>query len=154
MNTIHNEQAEDEADPRTEGPPARPSRHRAQAIALPADPAQAAALVLRYVQVGDSAFDRSAAVEGMASRVEKLRGSDGAQVERELLAHAAVLDALFLRYSAEAVANKVPDHKSKLMKLALSAQAAYVRCMVAVEGLRLQRSAAARVVAEVEGNES
>lgn len=120
-------------------PVAKRSIHRAPAISLPADAGQAAALVLRYVQAGDTSFDRSAALEGMAARISGLASLDGEQVERELFAHAAVLDACFLRWTAEAVSAKVPDYALKFSKAALQAQAAYTRTMVAIAGLRLQR---------------
>ena len=121
----------------------RASIHRAPAIQLPADARHAAALVLAYVQEGDTSFDRSAAIEAMAARVAKLKGSDGDQAEEELLAHAAILDGLFSRYTAEAMNAKMVEHRVKFQKLALQCQGSYARSIIAVEALRAQRRGAA-----------
>lgn len=123
----------------------RPSVHRAPAITLPSDPAQSAALVLRYVQTADTAFDRSGAIEAMNQRLALLRDSASGQVMDELAAHAALLDGLFQRWTAEAIAAKVPDHRTKFMKLALASQASYTRTVIAMEALKAQRQGKARV---------
>jgi hypothetical protein len=61
------------------------------------------------------------------------------------MSHAAILDALSMRYSAESVNAVVPDFKQKFLKIALQCQSSYVRTLIAVEGLRLQRQGKAVV---------
>jgi hypothetical protein len=102
-------------------------------------------MVLRYVQTADSAFDRSAAIEAMNQRLALLRDKDSGKVMDELAGHAALLDALFQRWTAEAIAAKAPDHRAKFMKLALASQASYVRTVIGMEGLRAQQQGKARV---------
>lgn len=117
----------------------RRSTHRSAPIKLPPDAGQAAAYVLSFVQSADMAFDRSAAIEAMNDRIKQLQGSDGDTVEKELLAHSQVLQALFMRLSVQAVETPKVDHKAVFLKLALSCQAAYTKTVVCAEGLRLQR---------------
>lgn len=129
-------------------PTARPTFHRAPPISLPSNAAESAALVLRYVQTADVAFDRSAAIEAMAARVQRLSDpdADAATVVAELAGHAAVLDALFQRWTAEAVRACNPEHQTKFAKLALSSQASYTRTIIAIEGLKQQRASRAKVI--------
>jgi hypothetical protein len=115
------------------------STHRSPPIALPADAGQAAAYVLSFVQSGDLAFDRSAAIEGMNERIDQLQASDADVMERELFAHAQILSALFLRFTAQSVAATGAEHKAVYMKTALACQAAYTKTCVCVEGLRWQQ---------------
>lgn len=128
-------------------PARRLSRHRAPPIQLPSDPAQSAALVLRHIQLADSAFDRSAAVEAMTARVQRLAdpNADAATVVAELAGHAAILDALFQRWAAEAVCAEHPEHRVKFAKLALNSQATYTRTLIAIEGLKQQAKGHGRV---------
>lgn len=128
------------------------SAHRAQPIRLPSNAAESAALVLRFIQTADTAFDRSAAIEAMALRLERLRDSDDGIALAELSGHAALLDALFLRWAAEAVAAKQADHKAKFAKLALSSQASYTRTLIAIEGLKQQRRGVGRMVLNSDGD--
>lgn len=114
------------------------STHRAPAISLPADPDTAAAYVLSFVQSADSAFDRSAAIEGMHDRITQIQDSSSNTVERELYAHSQVLQALFMRYAASAITATGAEHKAIFTKLAIACQAAYMKTVVCVEGLRLQ----------------
>ena len=123
------------------------SKHRAPPIQLPSDAAISAALVLRLVQTGETAFDRSAAIEAMTGRVRLLAdpNTDSATLLSELSAHAAVLDALFQRWTCEAVSARQPEHRVDFAKLALNSQAAYTRTLIALEGLRQQRKGQARL---------
>ena len=115
------------------------STHRSPPIALPPDAEQAAAYVLSFVQSGDLAFDRSAAIEGMSERIDQLQASSAEVMERELFAHAQILSALFLRFTAQSIAASSAEAKAVYMKTALACQAAYTKTCVCVEGLRLQR---------------
>lgn len=121
------------------------SIHRAPAIRLPQDPVTAAALVRQLVLSGDSSCDRSAAIEAMNQRLALLKSADGQQVLEELAAQASICDALFQRWTAEAIASKVPDYRAKFMKLALASQASYTRSMLAIEGIQAQRKGRAVV---------
>jgi hypothetical protein len=132
----------------SQGLPARASAHRAPPIALPSDPAESAALVLRFVQTGTTAFDRSAAIEAMAVRLDRLRNADADVALAELAGHAAILDALFQRFTAASVQATAPDAVVKFAKLALAAQGAYTRTLIAIEGLKQQRKGKARVSVE------
>ena len=109
------------------------------AIVLPTDAGDAAAYVLNYVQTADSAFDRSQAIDAMACRIELLRDASGDQCDRELMAHAAILDSLFLRYSAESVRASSPENKAIFAKLALNCNNGFTRTLIAVAGLKQQR---------------
>lgn len=114
------------------------SQHRPAPIALPADPRQASAAVLAYIN-GDDGIERAGAIEAMSSRAAALACADSDEALEALAEHLPILNALFLRFSAEAVASKVPDHKAKLIKIALGAQAAYMRSQGLLAGLRAQR---------------
>jgi hypothetical protein len=98
------------------------STHRSPPIALPPDAEQAAAYVLSFVQSGDLAFDRSAAIEGMNERIDELQASSADVMERELFAHAQILSALFLRFTAQSVAASSAEAKAVYMKTALACQ--------------------------------
>ena len=125
--------------------PRRLARYRASPISLPTDAQEATAYVLAYVQTADTAFDRSAAIAAMTARVEQLRSATGEQCERELLSHATITEALFLRFSTASVQSTVPANQAIFGKLALNCQAAYIRTMVAVQGLRLARQGQATI---------
>lgn len=101
--------------------------------------------MLAYVQTADTAFSRAAAIESMAARVEQLRSATGEQLERELVSHATITEALFLRFSTASVQSTAPANQAIFGKLALNCQAAYIRTMVAVQGLRLARQGQATI---------
>ena len=111
----------------------------ASAIVLPTDAGDAAAYVLNYVQTADTAFNRSLAIEAMTRRIELLRETSGAQCERELMAHAAILDSLFMRFTADCVRAGTPENKAIFAKVALNCNSAYARTLIAAEGLKQQR---------------
>ena len=126
----------------SQGPACMPrlSNHRAPPMELPSDSVQAAALVLNFIQTGETAYDRSGAIEAATARVQRLSdpNADISTVVTELAGHAAILDALFLRWSAEAMAAKLPEIRMKYQKLALSSQASYTRTLIAIEALKQQ----------------
>ena len=115
------------------------STHRSPSIVLPADAEHAAAYVLSFVQSADPAFDRSAALEGLNERIDKLQHSTADVVEKELFAHSQILQALFYRYTAQSVSATLAEHKAIYLKLGVTCQAAYVKAVVCIEGLRMQR---------------
>lgn len=128
---------------------ARLSQHRPAPVQLPADPRLASAAVLAYINGADG-IDRAAAIEVMTARATSLAVADSDEALENLADHLPVLNALFLRFSAEAIATKLPDNRAKLMKIALSAQNAYARTQVLLAGLRAQKEGRARVVGEVD----
>lgn len=130
-------------------PPKRASHHRPAPIALPSDPRLASAAVLAFVN-GDDDIDRAGAIEAMTTRAASLALADSDEALESLAEHLPVLNALFLRFSAEAIASRVPDHKTKLMKIALSSQQAYARTQALIAGLRAQREGRASVIVEAE----
>lgn len=120
------------------------SPRRADPIALPSDSEAARALVLQYIASGDaSTVERSAALEAMNHRIALLRSGDGRPVEAELLSHAAICDALFVRFAATAVDCQSAEHRLKYLKAAMQAQAAYTRCIASVAQLGAMRLRAA-----------
>jgi hypothetical protein len=123
------------------------SVHRPAPINLPSDPKLATAAVLAYIN-GDDGIDRAAAIEAMTARATLLAVADSDDALESLAEHLPVLNALFLRFSAEAIAAKAPDHRAKLVKIALSSQTAYARTQALIAGLRLQRQGKAKVVVE------
>ena len=113
----------------------RVSAHRPAPVALPHDPLTAAAAVVAHIN-GSEVIDRAAAIEGMALRLERLRDA-GPDISRyELEAHLPVLNALFLRFSAEAVNAGHSEHRAKLAKIAFSAHAAYARAVALLAGMQ------------------
>lgn len=125
--------------------PLKAFKARPVPINLPTDAQDAAAFVLAYVQTAETAFDRAAAIDAMTVRVEQLRSATGDQCERELLSHAAIAEALFLRFSAASVQSTVPANQAIFGKLALNCQAAYIRTIVAVQGLKQARQGLAAI---------
>ena len=131
-------------------PPRRQSPHRAAPIELPSDPAESAALVVRLIQTGATAFDRSGAIEAVAARLSKLRDADPEVALAELAGHVAVLDALFQTFAVRAVMATNTDAASKFGKLSLAAQSSYTRTLIAYEGLKQQRRGKASIAIEAD----
>lgn len=123
---------------------ARFSQHRPAPIDLPSDPRLASAAVLAYIN-GEDGIERAAAIEAMTARAASLAIADSDEALKSLAEHLPVLNALFLRFSAEAIATKLPDNRAKLIKIALSAQNSYARTQALIAGLRAQRQGRARV---------
>lgn len=124
----------------------RPSIHRpsASSIQLPEDPREAAAGAIALIR-GESSFNRAMGAEALSRRIEKLSHPDSDEALAELTAHLPVLEALFLRFAGEAAALRRPEHQALLLKISLTAQAAYGRTSALVAALRLQRDGKARI---------
>ena len=125
-----------------------PKTHRAVPIELPHDAAEAGALVLAYVQAGNTSFNRSAAIEAASVRTAELLEINGDQAEIELAQHAQISDALFQRFTCLAVGASLPDVAVKYLKSAILAQTTYQRCIGAIETLKQARQARTRVTVE------
>lgn len=123
------------------------SQHRPAPIALPSDPRLASAAVLAYIN-GDDGVERAGAIEAMTVRAASLAVADSDDALESLAEHLPVLNALFLRFSAEAIATKLPDNRAKLIKIALAAQNSYSRTLALIAGLRAQRQGRATVTVE------
>ena len=107
-------------------------------MVLPVDPADAVARTLAFIR-GDDTYERSAAIEGLHARLAHLHDADSDEAMRETAAHLPVLEALFLKFGADAVAADSVDHQSKLMKLSMAAHSEYVRTVGLLAGLKHQR---------------
>lgn len=138
------------------GPPASPptagsgGRHRvgrAQAITLPSDRREAVAQALAFIR-GAQTFDRSAAFDELTRRVESYVDPASDAAITELAEHLPVLEALWLRFAAEATTAASADNRSKLLRMALQAHGAYCRALVFVQGLGLQQRRQGQVVVE------
>lgn len=114
---------------------------------LPSDPRSAATAVLAFIN-GEEGIQRAAAIEAMTARATLLADANSDGALEGLAEHLPVLNALFLRFSAEAISAKLPDHKAKFVKIALSAQSAYGRTQALIAGLRAQREGRATVVVD------
>ena len=123
-----------------------PRTHRALPIELPHDAIEAGALVLAYVQAGNTTFNRSAALEAASIRTAKILEVNSEQAELELAQHAQITDALFQRFTCLSVGSAVPDVAVKFLKSAILAQSTYLRIIGAVETLKQARLARTRVV--------
>lgn len=113
-------------------------------VRLPKDAATATAAVLAFAR-GDAEFIPSAEIATLQSRIDALRDPTAPDSLAELARQLPVLEALWLRFAAEAMAAKSTDHKAKLLRMALQAQQAYARTFVLVRGLRLQQQGGAAV---------
>lgn len=134
-------------EPQESSSVARFSQHRPAPIALPTDPRRASAAVLAYIN-GDDGIERAGAIEAMAARAALLAVADSDDALESLAEHLPVLNALFLRFSAEAIATKLPDNRAKFIKIALGAQNSYARTVALIAGLRTQRAGRAIVIVE------
>jgi hypothetical protein len=118
--------------------------HRAPPMQLPANPGHAAAMVAALALNGTDSIEVSSAIEAMAWRVGKLL-EDSEHVFQELAAHAVTLSALSQRWSVAALQTKSPDHAQKFNRMATGCHTAYVRTLIAIEGLKEQRKGRGRV---------
>lgn len=66
-----------------------------------------------------------------------------------LATHLPILEALFMRFCLEANATRLPDNKSKLLRMALASQTSYARTVALIAGLKLQREGRAHVSIDV-----
>ena len=118
--------------------------HRPAPMDLPNDSLEATAQVLAHLH-GNEAILRAAAMEAMTLRIVKLVDADGQNALTTLACQLPILEALFHRYCLEAKYAKLPDHKSKLLRIALNAQTSYSRTQALIAGLQLQRQDKAHI---------
>ena len=140
-----NTKMNDDYETRAALPVARFSQHRPAPIELSTDSRLASATVLAYIN-GDDAIERAGAIEAVTARAASLAIADSDEALESLAEHLPVLNALFLRFSAEAIATKTPENRAKLLKIALGAQNSYGRTLALIAGLRAQRQGRARVI--------
>jgi hypothetical protein len=120
------------------------SSHRPAPLKLPDNPREAAALALAVIR-GDDSFCRAEAVEALNARLSKLADAGSEESLEELAAHLPILEALFLRFSADAMHTGLAINKSALIRMALAAQTSYGRTVALIAGLKLQREGKAVV---------
>lgn len=129
------------------------TKHRPAPLLLPTDPLAAAALCLAVIK-GDDYFRRAEAVEGLSVRIAKLSDAGSDQSLEELTAHLPILEALFLRFTTDAISSTSTSGKSALIRMALAAQTSYSRTVALIAGLKLQREGKAVVAMESVGADS
>lgn len=125
-------------------PITRFSQHRPNPIQLPDDPKLATAAVLGFV-LGQDGIDRAAAIEALTARAATLSNAEPDEAIEALAEQLQILNAMFLVFTAEAVAAKSFEARAKYVKIALGAQSAYSRTQALVIGLRLQAKGKAQV---------
>jgi hypothetical protein len=130
----------------------RVSTHRPPALRLPEDPQDAAAQALAFVR-GDDSYVRASAIEAMSERVATLGNPDNPEALSELTAHLPLLNALFIRFTVEATAASKPEHRSTLLRMALSAQRSYAQTAALVAGLTLQRTRRGAVIVHADSDD-
>lgn len=126
---------------------------RPRAINLPEDSGTATAAVLGFVK-GNEVFLPKAELEALRQRVESLRDPVASNSLDELARQLPVLEALWLRFSAEAVQAVSPDTRAKYLRMALQAQQAYARTFTLLRGLALQQQDKAVVSLNGDGSGS
>ena len=112
-----------------------------------ANPDEAAAYLLSLA-MGDSALTPTKALEVQRQRVAALRDPTAPASLDELARQLPLLEALFQRFSAEALRAKGPDARAKLLRAALHAQQAYARTFALLRGMGLQAKGLAAVTIE------
>lgn len=109
-----------------------------------AKPDEAAAYLLALA-MGDPALTPTKALEVQRQRVAALRDPTAPASLDELARQLPLLEALFQRFSAEALRTKSPDSRAKLLRAALQAQQAHARTFALLRGLALQAKGLAAV---------
>lgn len=97
----------------------------------------AAAFVLGHA-LGLPAESEESALAVLRQRVEALRDPTAPAALDELRRHLPVLDALWQRFSMEALKARRPDDRAKLLRAALQAQQAHARTFALLRALALQ----------------
>ena len=115
-------------------------QHRKQPLIIPSDPREASSAVLAFIQGNGPSSEKSAAIEAMRCRVTDLLKLDRVAMCEELAAHTSILSALMQRFIAEAITAQTPEVKAKFAKLAIHAQAASLRAMLAIEGIQRSKT--------------
>lgn len=83
----------------------------------------------------------------LRQRVEAYTDPAGLAAINELAEHLPVLEALWLRFAAQATKEGGADKRAKLLRMALQAQNAYARTLTLVQGLvQQQQQQQARVM--------
>lgn len=109
------------------------------------DPRAAIAYAITVVN-GESAPDRTEALQALATRISTLKHGDSADALEELAAHLPLLEAQWLSLTIQASATRSPDVRVKLTKLALQCQSAFARTLALIATLKAQRDQRGRVV--------
>lgn len=109
-----------------------------------ANPDEAAAYLLALA-MGDPALTPTKALEVQRERVAALRDPTAPASLDELARQLPLLEALFQRFSAEALRAKRPDGRAQLLRAALQAQQAHARTFALLRGLALQAKGQAAV---------
>lgn len=110
----------------------------------PASPDEAAAYLLALA-MGDAALTPTKALEVQRQRIAALRDPTAPASLDELARQLPLLEALFLRFSVEALRAKRSDGRAQLLRAALQAQQAHARTFALLRGLGLQAKGQASV---------
>ena len=111
---------------------------RADNVKLPTNRQHAVGQTLEFIR-GAQHYDGAAALDELRQRVEAYTDPAGAGAITELAEHLPVLEALWLRFAAEAAKEGSVDKRTKLLRMALQAQASFGRTLALVQGLTQQR---------------
>ena len=103
------------------------SPHRSAPLILPTSSETAAAYVLEIINTSSDSVCVSSAIEGMALRLETICNASSEQLEREMGAQAALLNALFVKNMGESALASSPDIKAKFAKTAIHLHTAYLK---------------------------
>jgi len=105
-----------------------------------------AAAYLLALATADPTLTAPAALEAHRQRVAALRDPTSPEALQELSRQVPVLEALFHRFTAEALRATNPQTKAILLKSALQAQQAHARTFTLIRGLALQEKGLAQVI--------
>jgi len=92
-----------------------------------ADSSEASAKVLACLLNPDTETDIRAALEHLSERNRALLDTDNERILQSLAEQLQILEAIFQRYTLEALKPMPADRRAALAKVAFNAQAAYVR---------------------------
>lgn len=119
---------------------------RSDNVRLPTDRQHAVGQTLEFIR-GAQHYDGAAALNELRQRVEAYTDPAGLAAINELAEHLPVLEALWLRFAAQATKEGGADKRAKLLRMALQAQNAYARTLTLVQGLvQQQQQQQARVM--------
>lgn len=133
------------------GPHHATALSRADNVKLPTDRRHAVGQTLEFIR-GAQHYDGAAALDELRQRVEAYTDPAGPAAITELAEHLPILEALWLRFAAEAAKEGSADKRTKLLRMALQAQASYGRTLVLVQGLAQQQRQRASVVLDEDGS--
>jgi hypothetical protein len=92
-----------------------------------AESSKASAKVLGSLLHPDTDIDIRSALEELSRRNRELLDTDNERILQSLAEQLQILEAIFQRYTYEALKQARPDQRAALAKVAFNAQAAYVR---------------------------